>query len=115
MRMEVRRSEGNRLKMGGSLETELLGKVVSRHPQAIAQAIEDETLVLKLDSGRMGVLNRVGGWMWDLMDGTRSLREIARACADEYEVDVGQVEADVVAYAQRLLEREMIVLEGEAP
>jgi hypothetical protein len=88
--------------------------VVSHHPQAIAQAIEDETLVLKLDTGRMGVLNQVGSRVWDLMDGTRSLGEIAQACAAEYEVDLGQVEADVMAYAQRLLEREMIVLEGGA-
>jgi hypothetical protein len=91
---------------------DLLAMVASHHPQAISQVIEDETLVLKLDSGRMGVLNRVGGRVWDLMDGTRSLGEIAQACADEYEVDLGQVEADVMAYAERLLEREMIVLEG---
>lgn len=96
------------------MEKDLLARVVSHHPQAIAQAIEDETLVLKLDSGRMGVLNRVGGRVWELMDGTRSLGQIAQACADEYEVDPGQVEADVMAYAERLLEREMIVLEGGA-
>jgi hypothetical protein len=86
--------------------------VVSHHPQAIAQAVEDEVLVLKLDSGRMGVLNRVGARVWDLIDGTRSLAEIARECAEYYEADPAQVEADVLCYAEDLLEREMIVLEG---
>jgi hypothetical protein len=89
--------------------------IASHHPQAIGQAIEDETLVLKLDDGRMGVLNRVGGQMWELMDGARSLADIARECADTYDVDLAQVEADVIAYAQRLLERDMIVLEERAP
>jgi hypothetical protein len=89
--------------------------VVTHHPQAISQAIEDETLVLKLDSGRMGVLNRVGGRVWELMDGTRSLGQIACECAEYYEVDPGQVEADVIAYAERLLARDMVLLEGEAP
>jgi hypothetical protein len=93
------------------LDVDLLAKVVSHHPQAIAQAVEDEVLVLKLDSGRMGVLNRVGGRVWDLMDGTRSLAEIARECAEHFEVDLAQVEVDVVSYAEDLLEREMIVLE----
>jgi hypothetical protein len=91
---------------------DLLAMVVSRHPQAIAQAIEDETLVLKLDTGRMGVLNRVGGRVWDLMDGTLSLGEIARECAEYYEADPAQVEVDVVSYAEALLERDMIILEG---
>jgi hypothetical protein len=45
------------------------------------------------------------------MDGTRSLGEIARQTAEYYEVDPGLVEADVLSYAQRLLEREMIVVE----
>jgi hypothetical protein len=88
----------------------LLQRVVSHHPQAIAQLIEDETLVLKLDNGRMGVLNGVGGWVWEQIDGARTLGEIARACAAEYEVRQEQVEADVILYAQRLLERGMIVL-----
>ena len=92
---------------------DLLAMVVSRHPQAIAQAIEDDTLVLKLDTGRMGVLNRVGGRVWDLMDGTRSLRQIALECAEYYEADLAQVEADVVSYADDLLERDMIVLEDK--
>lgn len=85
--------------------------VASRHPRAVSQAVEDETLVLKLDSGRMGVLNQVGGRVWAMMDGTRSLGQIARECATYYDVDAEQVEADVLAYAQQLLERGMIVLQ----
>jgi hypothetical protein len=93
---------------------DLLTMVASHHPQAIAREIEGETLVLKLDDGRMGVLNRVGGQMWELMDGTRSLAEIAQACADDYQVDLDRVQADVIAYAKRLLERDMIVLDAES-
>ena len=88
-----------------------LAMVASHHPRAISQAVEDETLVLRMDSGRIGVLNQVGGWVWTMMDGTRSLGQIARECAAYYEVDAEQVEADVLAYAQQLLEREMIILE----
>jgi hypothetical protein len=90
---------------------DLLAMVASHHPRAVSQAVEDETLVLKLDNGRMGVLNQVGGRVWTLMDGTRSLGQIARECAEFYEVEPEEVEADVIAYAQQLLEREMIVLE----
>ena len=103
------------MRIGGRLERDLLDRVVSRHPQAISQPVEGETLLLRLDDGRMGVLNSVGGWVWDLMDGTRSLGEIARECAEHYEMDLGQVEADVIAYARRLLERELIILGAGAP
>jgi hypothetical protein len=93
---------------------DLLAMVASHHPRAISQDVEDETLVLKLDDGRMGVLNQVGRRVWALMDGTRSLGQIARDCAAYYDVEPEEVEADVIAYAQRLLEREMIVLEDGA-
>jgi hypothetical protein len=104
-------STGRTPKIGGILDTDLLQMVVSHHPQALSEAIDGETLVLRLDDGRMGLLNGVGGWMWNLMDGSRSLGEIARACADEYEVELTRAEADAIRYAQRLLDRAMIVLE----
>lgn len=86
-------------------------KYASRHPQVISQEIEDETLVLKLDSGRMGVLNSVGATVWDLMDGTRSLDDIVTQCAEVYQVDRERVEEDVKHYVQSLLERDMIVFD----
>jgi hypothetical protein len=78
------------------------------HPQAISQLIEDQTLILKLDTGRAGLLNKVGSQVWELMDGRRSLGEIVEAVGRAYDVDRLRVEGDVTAFVQALLERDML-------
>lgn len=103
------------LEIQEAADTNLLAEYPSHHPQAISQVIDDEKLVWKLDSGKVSVLSGVGGKVWELMDGTRSLGEIVSECAEFYQTDRGQVEKDVLVFVQDLLEREMIVfnqLEG---
>jgi hypothetical protein len=84
------------------------------HPQAISRLIKDETLILKLDTGRAGVLNGVGSRVWELMDGRRSLGEIVEAVGHAYDVDRQRVEEDTISFVRALLERDMLAwAEGE--
>jgi Coenzyme PQQ synthesis protein D (PqqD) len=84
------------------------------HPQAISRLIDDQTLILKLDTGRAGLLNKVGSRVWELMDGRRSLDEIVEMVGQAYDVDRLRIEGDVTAFVQALLERDMLAwAEGE--
>jgi hypothetical protein len=87
---------------------DLLKQRPLRHPQVLWRAIEDETLVVNLDTRRVSVLNRVGGRVWSLMDGSRDLDEILDQVARAYDVDRGRVKADVEAFVRELADREML-------
>jgi hypothetical protein len=82
-----------------------------RHPKALWRAIGDETLLLRLDTGRSSVLNKVGVQVWELLDGERRVSDIVEAIDEIYEVDRGQLADDVAAFIQGLLDREMISLQ----
>jgi hypothetical protein len=79
-----------------------------RHPEAIWREIDSETLILKLDTGQVSVLNPVGGEIWALMDGNRSLGDIVRAIGETYAVACQQVEQDMRAFLEALLNRDMV-------
>jgi hypothetical protein len=80
----------------------------AHHPQAIWRVIEDETLILKLDTGQVSVLNPIGGQIWELMDGNRNMDEIVGYVGQTYAVPRQQAEQDVERFVQELLNREML-------
>jgi hypothetical protein len=55
-------------------------------------------------------LNEIGTLIFAQVDGRTSVGEIARLIADEYEVPVSEVTADVLELVDDLLDRQLIVL-----
>jgi len=74
------------------------------------RVIEDEAVLVLPDSGQVLVLNQVGGRIWELADGTRTVAEIAKVIVDEYEVTEEQALADVQAFIEKLMEKQVLVL-----
>jgi coenzyme PQQ biosynthesis protein PqqD len=62
-------------------------------------------VVVLPEHGKFVVLNATGARVLYLSDGTRTLREIADTLAAEFGADQTQVEADVLRFAQALVER----------
>jgi len=95
----------------GAADSDTLVRIPSHHSEVTSWAIDDEILVFKLDSGQVTVLNGVGGKVWELMDGAKSVNEIVGECAEFYQVDRGRVKEDVLVFVGQLLEQEMIVFD----
>jgi hypothetical protein len=77
--------------------------VLQRSPGMAWQSIDGETVLLNLDGRELMGLNGVGARTWELLDGERSLRQIAAAIAQEFDVDAARAEADVIAFAAELV------------
>jgi len=65
--------------------------------------------VLLIESGTMHQLNLVGGTIWQLCDGQRSVDEIVDLLAAEYEVEREELAGDVDAFAADLLQRGWLI------
>lgn len=50
------------------------------------QQVEGDCVLLDIDSGEYYSLNEVGGRVWELCDGTRSVGAIAETLCTEYDV-----------------------------
>ena len=66
------------------------------------QLIDGEMILLNIAGKEMMGLNGIGGHVWRLIDGTRSIAQIAQAVAAEFDVVHEEVEADVKAFCEEL-------------
>ena len=67
-----------------------------RRSDILAQAAGETVILLTPDSGEYFTLNEVGGRIWDLADGSRTVTEIAAALADEYDAPAEEIRADAL-------------------
>ena len=89
------------------------GSRPQRRDDILMQAAGDTVVLLTPDSGEYFTLNEVGGRIWELADGTRSIEEIAAALVTEYEAPLEEVRADTLDVLAELAQ-EGLVADGTA-
>jgi hypothetical protein len=80
----------------------------TRRADVLAQAAGDTVILLTPDSGEYFTLNEVGGRIWELADGSRSVAEIAAALGEEYEAPLEEIQADALDVLSELAEQGLI-------
>jgi coenzyme PQQ biosynthesis protein PqqD len=80
-----------------------------RREQIIAQQAAGTVILLNLADGQYYSLNEVGGRVWELCDGTRSVAEVVSIISQEYEAAVAVIEADVLELLEELGNAQMVV------
>lgn len=80
-------------------------------PAAVmAREIGGETVILDLDGGTYFGLDAVGTRIWQLLGEGKTLAEVCDAMIAGYEVSRSDIERDVIALAESLRERQLIVV-----
>ena len=84
-----------------------------RRSDVLAQAAGDTVILLTPDSGEYFTLNEVGGRIWELSDGSRSVAEIVAVLVEEYDAPQEEIQADALDVLGQLA-RERLVTDGAA-
>lgn len=90
---------------------DIVWRIEKKRQQAVldrldaGEEIEDEGTVILLISGMMHQLNLLGGMIWNLCDGSRSLDDIVTELNKEFDIDVETLQADVLEFVNDLIER----------
>lgn len=71
-------------------------------PEAFDEVVDGEVIVCHPARTNVQVLNGVGSDVWVLIDGRRSVNDIARLLADKYRIDVDRVQRDVLVFVEEL-------------
>jgi hypothetical protein len=69
----------------------------------MARHVENETVILNLENGTYYGLDAVGARIWQLVAEGKTLEQVADAMVDEYEVERGALEQDIVELADKLI------------
>ena len=76
--------------------------------QVMARQVGDETVILDLTSGTYYGLDPVGARIWQLMADGQTLMQVCEVMLAEYDVTREDIERDVLALVQTLLERKLV-------
>lgn len=80
-----------------------------RREGVLKQRASGTVILLDLDEGQYFALNEVGGRVWELCDGTRSVSEVASLLSLEYEVSPETLLADLVELLTDLADEKLVV------
>jgi hypothetical protein len=79
-----------------------------RRDDVLAQTAGETVILLTPDSGEYFTLNDVGGRIWELADGTRTVTEIVAALVQEFDAAEVEIRADTEALLAELMEAKLV-------
>jgi coenzyme PQQ biosynthesis protein PqqD len=86
-----------------------LDMVPRQGTRVVAQQAAGQWVLLDIATGQYFALDQVGGRIWQLCDGTRSVRQIAQVVCDEYDAGGQSVEDDVAGLVSELVGESLLV------
>ena len=88
--------------------------IISVSPDQVSSQLGDESVILNVKTGTYFGLNEVGSRIWSLIQEPTSLDKVIQTLLDEYEVDPGQCESDVLDLIKELINAALIeVINGK--
>ncbi len=77
-------------------------------PEQVSCDLSGEAAILNLKTGTYFGLNEVGARIWNLIKEPKTVNEIRDTLLQEYEVEPGQCEADLLGLLNELAAKELI-------
>jgi len=78
---------------------------ICKSESVLARSVDDQTVLLDLETGECFVLNELAGRMWSLLREGADRDAVVERLGKEYEVDVATLQGDVDNLISTLLER----------
>jgi methyltransferase-like protein len=88
----------------------MLNKYLTRNDESIAyRMIDDEVIVVNLEKSNFHTFNAVGAFIWDRLDGKKSVKMIITDVADEFDVDITTAEKDTIEFINSMLNEDLLI------
>ncbi len=87
-----------------------LDAIPAPNPDVIGRSIDNEAVLVLPKIGKVKVLNEVGARIWELVDGSRSVREIADVLCAEFDVSAATAQQDAMEFITDLIDRNIVTL-----
>jgi hypothetical protein len=85
-----------------------------RNPDAAYKIVDEEALIaLPGDKAAHHVLNSVGAFIWELLDGESDMDAICRRITAEFDVEESEARADLEDFLRTLASKGMLVEQGD--
>ena len=82
-----------------------------RHPDTAFRVFEGEAVLISPAQNMVRMLNVTGSRIWELLDGERTIADIAAILSGEFDVSTAHALSSVRTFLQELAERQLVLLE----
>ncbi len=87
-----------------------LTDVVAHTPGVVSRMVDGEAVLVDPKKGMVRVLNPAGARIWEMIDGRRTVAELAADIATEYGIEASRAEADTTAFCEDLVRRGVLTV-----
>lgn len=88
--------------------------IVSATPEQVSCPLGDEAAILNLKNTVYYGLNPVGARVWNLLQQPRTIGELRDRLLDEYEVEAGRCESDLLELLEKMMSEGLILVRSAA-
>ena len=81
---------------------------IKRNKEVFASEIDDEVVMMNVDSGKYYGMDTVGSRIWELIAEEIQVREVINKLMEEYDVEEEQCEKDVLEFLNELYENKLV-------
>ncbi len=85
-----------------------LDSVIARNEDIYTGQIDDELVMVSINTGNYFVLNLTAHRIWEILESPLSVAEICAKLMEEFEVDLHTCQAEVIHYIEKLLDQQII-------
>ena len=86
--------------------------IPEKSPDLIWRSLDDGTVIINPEQGDVKVLNEVGARVWELVDGQRSIDQIALEITQDYEVSLDDANKDLKDYLNVMIDQGLLQWHG---
>ena len=79
-----------------------------RNKDVVWRTLGDDCILLHLESGIYYTLNEEGRMLWEALDGENKLAEIQATIMEQYEVDAGTIQKDLIEIMEDLIKENLV-------
>jgi len=84
-----------------------LNSVVSKSPSIVTRKTGNEYVLVPVanniaDMNSVYTLNETGAFLWELIDGKKSVKDLIESMISEYEIDKKSAAADVMSFIEEM-------------
>ena len=87
-----------------------LTDVVAHTPGVVSRMVDGEAVLVDPKKGMVRVLNPAGARIWEMIDGRRTVAELAADIAAEYGIEASRAEADTTTFCDDLVRRGVLTV-----
>ncbi|MEW6323778.1 MAG: PqqD family protein [Nitrospirota bacterium] len=93
----------------GEMDVARLDRIPVKAPQTAYQVLDEQAVVLDITAKILRGFNPVASRIWHLVDGRRTIKEIAVTIAEEFAGDEAEIVRDVDAFLHELTDKQLVV------